>query len=95
MDPRVSGHSCPGFHRYAWNSTGTWIASTAGMSSHVPTSSPSYHIAQTEKGWQLRIQNEHCSVVQVFRSASDARLAVDRLMEFFKAMSAQAPPEAA
>ena len=37
------------------------------------------------------IQNEQCSVVQVFRSASDARLAVDRMMEFFETMSAQAP----
>jgi hypothetical protein len=61
------------------------------MSSPVPTSSPSYHVSQTEKGWLLRIQNEQCSVVQVFRSASDARLAVDRMMEFFETMSAQAP----
>jgi hypothetical protein len=65
------------------------------MSSHVPTGSPRYHISETEKGWQLRIQNEHCSVVQIFRSASDARLAVDRMMEFFETMSAQAPREAA
>ena len=61
------------------------------MSSHVPTSSPSYHITKTEKGWLLRIQNEHCSVVQVFRSESDARLAVDRMMEFFDVMSSQPP----
>ena len=61
------------------------------MSSHVPTSSPSYHISETQKGWLLKIQNEHCSVVQVFRSASDARLAVDRMMEFFEAMSSQPP----
>jgi hypothetical protein len=65
------------------------------MSSHVHTSSPSYHISATEKGWLLKIQNEHCSVVQVFRSASDARLAVDRMMEFFETMSTQAPREAA
>jgi hypothetical protein len=56
-------------------------------------SSPSYHIAQTEKGWLLKIQNEHCSVVQVFRSSSDAHLAVDRMMEFFETMSTQAPRE--
>ena len=61
------------------------------MSSSVPASSPSYHISQTEKGWLLQIENEHCSVVQVFRSASDARLAIDRMMEFFETISAQAP----
>jgi hypothetical protein len=61
------------------------------MSPHVPTSSPSYRISETEKGWLLQIQNENCSVVQVFRSASAARLAVDRLMEFFETMSTQAP----
>jgi hypothetical protein len=61
------------------------------MSSHVPLSSPSSDISETEKGWLLKIQNEHCSVVQVFRSASDARLAVDRMMEFFATMSTQAP----
>jgi hypothetical protein len=65
------------------------------MSSHVPTSSPSYRITATEKGWLLKIQNEHCSVVQVFRSASDAYLAVDRMIEFFETMSTQAPREAA
>jgi hypothetical protein len=61
------------------------------MSSHVVTSSPSYHISETKKGWLLKIQNEHCSVVQVFRSEADARLAVDRMMEFFEAMSSQRP----
>jgi len=61
------------------------------MSSHVVTSSPSYHISGTEKGWLLKVQNEHCSVVQVFRPASDAQLAVDRMMEFFEAMNSQLP----
>jgi hypothetical protein len=61
------------------------------MSSHVPASSPSYHISKTEKGWQLEIQNEHCSVIQVFRSQPDARLAVDRMMEFFDTMASQTP----
>ena len=63
------------------------------MSSHVPVSSPSpsYRISPTDKGWLLQIQNEHCSVMQVFRSASAARLAVDRMMEFFETMSTQAP----
>ena len=62
------------------------------MSSHVVTSSPSYHISETEKGWLLKIQNEHCSVVQVFRSESDARFAFDRMLEFFEVMSSQLPP---
>ena len=61
------------------------------MSSHVVTSSPSYNISETEKGWLLKIQNEHCSVMQVFRSATDARLAVDRMLEFFEVMSSQRP----
>ena len=61
------------------------------MASPVPTSSPSYHISETDKGWLLEIQNEHCSVMQVFRSASDARLAVNRMMAFFEVMSTQAP----
>jgi hypothetical protein len=52
---------------------------------------PSYQISETEKGWLLEIQNDHCSVLQVFRSASAARLAVDRMMEFFETMSAQSP----
>jgi hypothetical protein len=61
------------------------------MSSHVVTSSPSYNITETEKGWLLKIQNEHCSVMQVFRSATDARRAVDRMMEFFEVMSSHLP----
>ena len=61
------------------------------MSSPVATTSPSYHISKTEKGWQLKIQNEHCSVVQVFRSVSDAQSSVDRMMEFFEVMSSHLP----
>jgi hypothetical protein len=61
------------------------------MSSRVPTSSPSYHISETDKGWLLEIRNDHCSVMQVFRSASAARLAVDRMLEFFETMSRQTP----
>lgn len=67
------------------------LASLSGMSPQVPTSVPSYQISETPKGWLLQIQNEHCSVMQVFRSASAARLAVDRMLEFFETMSAQAP----
>jgi len=54
-------------------------------------SCPRYNIVQTEKGWLLVIQNEHCSVMQVFGSASSARLAVDRMLEFFDTMSPGSP----
>jgi hypothetical protein len=60
----------------------------------VPPSSvspPHYNIAQTDKGWVLVIQNEHCSVMQVFETAASARRAVDRMLEFFDTMSAQPP----
>ena len=55
------------------------------------TGLPHYSIAQTEQGWVLVIQDEHCSVMQVFSSASSARRAVDRMLEFFHVMSAQSP----
>jgi hypothetical protein len=54
-------------------------------------SPPRYHIAQSDEGWVLSIQNEHCSVMQVFSTASSARRAVDRMLEFFHVMSAQPP----
>jgi hypothetical protein len=52
---------------------------------------PRHSIAQTEQGWVLVIQDEQCSVMQVFSSAASARRAVDRMLEFFHTMSAQAP----
>lgn len=52
---------------------------------------PRYSIAQTEKGWLLVIQNDQCSVMQVFSSAAAARRAVDRMLEFFDTMSSQDP----
>jgi hypothetical protein len=52
---------------------------------------PRHRIAKTDKGWQLVIQNEHFSVVQVFRSEETARDAVDRMMEFFDSISPQSP----
>jgi len=61
------------------------------MTSSAPPSAPTCTITETEKGWLLSIYNDDCSVVQVFRSASDARLALDRMMEFFETMSTQAP----
>ena len=62
------------------------------MSSCAPISTaPRHSIARTEKGWRLTIQNEHFSVMQVFRSEDVAREAVDRMMEFFQSMSPQPP----
>jgi hypothetical protein len=55
------------------------------------TSVPHYSIAPTEGGWMLVIQDEHCSVMQVFSSASSARRSLDRMLEFFNVMSAQSP----
>jgi len=56
-------------------------------------SPPRHSIAQTEQGWVLVIQDDHCSVMQVFSTAASARRAVDRMLEFFHAMSAQSPRE--
>jgi hypothetical protein len=56
-------------------------------------SPPRHSIAQTEKGWVLVIQDEHCSVMQVFSTASSARRAVDRMHEFFRTIRAQSPRE--
>lgn len=67
------------------------LAMAPRMKSPSSARSPRYSIAQTEKGWLLVIQNEHCSVTQVFRSAAAAGRAVDRMLEFFEAMSSQAP----
>jgi len=67
------------------------LATIRGMVAPSSASSPRYSIAQTEQGWVLVIQDEHCSVMQVFRTASSARRAVDRMLEFFHVMSAQAP----
>jgi len=61
------------------------------MASLVSTNYPTFDISETAKGWRLVIENEDCSVMQVFRSASSARLAVDRLTVFFETMSTQAP----
>jgi hypothetical protein len=52
---------------------------------------PHHSIAQTEQGWVLVIQDEHCSVMQVFSTSASARRAVDRMLEFFHTMSAQSP----
>ena len=54
-------------------------------------SPPLYNIAQTDRGWVVVIQNEHFSVMQVFSTASSARRAVDRMLEFFHTMSEQPP----
>jgi hypothetical protein len=52
---------------------------------------PHCDITQTEQGWVLIIQNEHCSVMQVFSTPASAHRAVDRMLEFFETMSAQPP----
>ena len=52
---------------------------------------PNYSIAPTERGWLLLIQDGECSVMQVFRTSSAARCAVDRMMNFFDTMRAHAP----
>ena len=72
-------------------SAGMGLATATGMVAPSSVSPPRYSIAQTEQGWVLVIQDEHCSVMQVFSSASSARRAVDRMLEFFQVMSAQSP----
>jgi hypothetical protein len=52
---------------------------------------PNYTIAPTERGWLLLIQDGECSVMQVFRTSSAARCAVERMMSFFDTMRTQAP----
>jgi len=61
------------------------------MASHEYASPTHYDIAPTDKGWSLTIENEHCSVVQVFSTAAAAEEAVGRMLEFFESMSDQAP----
>jgi hypothetical protein len=70
---------------------GTGLAPCASMDSCISPASPHYTIAKTERGWRLRIENEHFSVMQVFRSEDNARDAVDRMMEFFQTMDTQPP----
>jgi hypothetical protein len=67
------------------------LATRMGMVAPSTLGAPHHNIAQTERGWVLVIQNEHCSVMQVFNTASAARSALDRMMEFFHTMSAQPP----
>jgi hypothetical protein len=70
---------------------GIALATPKDMVASSSASPPRYQIVQSDEGWVLSIQNEHCSVMQVFSTASSARRAVDRMLEFFHAMSAQAP----
>jgi hypothetical protein len=67
------------------------LAVITSMAAPSSTSAPRYSIAPTEKGWMLVIQDEHCSVMQVFSTASSARRSVDRMLAFFDTMSAQPP----
>ena len=61
------------------------------MPSPEPGPRPRYTIAPTERGWLLVIQDGECSVMQVFRTSTAARCAVDRMMAFFDTMRTQAP----
>jgi hypothetical protein len=63
----------------------------ATLPSPEPGPRPLYSIAPTERGWLLVIQDGECSVMQVFRTSTAARCAVDRMMAFFDTMRAQAP----
>ena len=56
-----------------------------------PGPRPNYSIVPTERGWLLVIQDGECSVMQVFRTSTAARCAVNRMMSFFDTMRAQAP----
>jgi len=56
-----------------------------------PGPRPHYSIAPTERGWLLVIQDGECSVMQVFRTSTAARCAVDQMMVFFDTMRTQAP----
>ena len=64
---------------------------TERMNPRVSPNPAQVSIAPTAKGWLLTIQNEHFSVMQVFRTAAKAQTAVGRMMEFFDTMSAQPP----
>ena len=52
---------------------------------------PHYSIAPTDRGWLLVIQDGGCSVMQVFRTSSAARGAVERMTSFFDTMRTQTP----
>jgi hypothetical protein len=67
------------------------FAMSRSMVAPSSASAPHHSIVQTEQGWVLVIEDEHCSVMQVFSSASSARRAVDRMLEFFQVMRAQSP----
>ena len=68
---------------------GMCLAALRGMVASSGT--PRCSIAQSDQGWVMIIQNEHCSVMQVFSTAASARRAVDRMLEFFDSMNAQPP----
>lgn len=56
-----------------------------------PGPRPHYSIAPTDRGWLLVIQDSDCSVMQVFRTSSAARGAVERMTSFFDMMRTQTP----
>ena len=48
-----------------------------------------YTISQTHNGWLLVIENSHCSLSQVYQSASAARQAIDRAAFALETLTAQ------
>jgi hypothetical protein len=89
----ISGSVARDFTQVARLPTGTSLASQEGMSSHVPTSSPSYHIPKQKRlVWRF-----DTSIAQDagICPASVARLAVDRMMEFPETTNARRLPNRA
>jgi hypothetical protein len=57
-----------------------------------PEPCPHFSIVPSETGWLLVIQDEQCSVMQVFQSPTAARHALDRMQGFFETMRSHAGP---
>lgn len=48
-----------------------------------------YTISQTSHGWLLRIENDHCSLSQLFASSRTAHDAVDRTVLALETLTSQ------
>ena len=51
--------------------------------------SVTYSINQTAKGWLLVLENEHCSLSQLFSTSKSARQAVGRAVFALETLTAQ------
>ena len=51
--------------------------------------SVTYSINQTSNGWLLVMENEHCSLSQLFPTSSSARRAVGRSVSVLETLTAQ------